>query len=188
MICKALSSFNSSLKLTQKRELIDAIYTYPRKIIYAMLNPIDKDFDIICNEILRFITVSGISKKNGEVYKKDDIKELFNDHFRAEFLGIIDHFSEICTSTKTISLLIDKEISDSCEKIQKLLIIENSGNSDMLLREAEKIIKESKDPDITIMVKLIVRKHIICNRGLPFRKKQQMINKILGKQANQYLL
>lgn len=187
MICKALSSFNSSLKLTQKRELIDAIYTYPRKIIYAMLKPIDKNFDALCNEILNFIEISGISKKTGEAYEKDDIRELFNDYFRAEFLSVIDHFSEICTSTKTISLLTDKEITDSCEKIQKLLIIENSGNSDMLLREAEKIIKDYKDPDIVIMVKLIVRKHIICNRGLPYRKKQQMIDKILGKQANKYL-
>lgn len=187
MICKALSSFNSSLKLAQKKELVESIYAYPRKIIYAMLKPIDKRAEELCDSLLIYIEENGITKKNGNSYSKEDIVEMFNDYARSEFLGMMDHFAEICTSSKTFSLLTEKITSDYSENIQKLLILENSGKTDLLFREAESLLKDTKSDDIRIMVKLVVRKHLICNRDLPFSKRQQIIDKIFGKHARKFL-
>ncbi len=188
MICKVLASFNSSLKLNQKQDLIDSIYSYARKIIYAILNPIDTYSEELCNSLLLYIQKIGVTKKNGESYCQEDIFEMFNNYARAELLSIFDHFAEICTNSKTISLLTSKQTSDSSEKIQRLLIIENSGNTDIFLKEAESMIKENKSVDIEIMIKLVVRKHLLCNRDLTFRKKQQIIDRIFGKQARKLFM
>ena len=51
MISKALPAFSSNLKLAQKQQLIEAIYSYPHKIVYAMLKPIDEEIEMICDEL-----------------------------------------------------------------------------------------------------------------------------------------
>lgn len=188
MLCKALPSFYSSLKVSQKQTLVNAIYAYPRKIAYALLRPIDLNLDAICDNMVFFAQKNRIVKKDGSMYTKSDFREMVVDYSRATLLGMFDHFSEICTGPKTIDLLKQKEISDISEEIERLLITENSGNTDALLKEAEFLLKKHDKIDIQIMVKLIVRKHILCTPELLFSKKQQLIDRIFGKSARKSLM
>lgn len=188
MICKALPAFHSKLKLEKKHELIKAIYSYSRKIVYALLRPVDVNYDNISAELLSFSEKNNIRKKNGEKYSDNDIREMINDYARATMLSLYDHFSELCVSSKTVNLLQEISPTETGEKIQRLLIIENSGNTDVFLKEAERILKDSNDQDIKLIVKLIARKHILCNKNLPFNKKTQVIDKILGRGARKTFL
>ncbi len=181
MLCKALPAFNSSLKLQQKRDIIDSIYTYPRKIVYALLRPIDTHSEEICNNLLEYASERGITRKNGTQYTKEDFRELLNDNARAAMLSLFDHFSEMCTSVKTTSLLIERIPKEASEQLERILVIENSGNTDLLIKEAESIMKKTTDPNIQLMVQLIIRKHIYCNKNLSFSKKQKIIDKFFGK-------
>ncbi len=188
MICKALPAFNSRLKLDQKKELVESIYNYPRKIVYAMLRPLDMNFDNLCKELEKFIEENEIKKRNGSEYTKKDIVEIIQDSARATMLSTFDHFAEISTSPKSLDLLLEKETKNISESIEKLMIIESSNNVDMLLKEAESLLKEHKKTEYEIMIKLIVRKHLLTNKELSFSKKQQLVDKIFGKGARKNFL
>lgn len=188
MICKSLPAFYSNLKIPQKMEIVNAIYSYPRKITYALLRPIDIHAEDICNDILDFLDKNPNLIKTGKLYSKNDIMRMLNDYSRATFLSLVDHFTEICTSTKTFSLLVENDLKDASETIVRLLIIENSGNADALLKETESVLKANYPAEVKLMARLIVRKFILTNSELPFNKRQQLIDKILGKENRKILL
>ena len=188
MICKALPSFNSSLKLSQKRELVQAIYNYPRKIVFAMLRPLDINLDEIKRDLLDFVKRGNIKKENGEEYSEKDILVTIQDSARATMLSVFDYFAEISTSPKSLELLLEKEAEDVSEMIQRLMIIESYGNTDALLREAETLLKTYSKTEYEVMIKLVVRKHLLTNKNLPFSKKQQVVDRIFGKDARKSFL
>lgn len=188
MICRALPAFHSRLKVSQKSEIIDFIYSYPRKIIYALLRPIDTHIDELCDMLLAYAAETGKKKSNGSDYTHDDFQNMFFDYARAASLSLYNHFAEICTSPKTTQKLVERDSTDAIEKIARLLIIENSGNTDELLKEAEAVIKHSKDMNTRIMAQIVVRKHLLYNKKLSFSKKQQLVDRIFGKSARKTLL
>ena len=181
ILCKALPAFNSSLKLQQKQVIINSIYSYPRKIVYALLRPYDTHFDDICDDLLAFTAERRITKENGSPYTREDFRELLNDNARATMLSLFDHFAEMCTSMKTMRLLVDRKPEEISEQLERLLVIENTGNTEVFIKEAEAIMKGNSDPNIQLMVQLIARKHLFCNKNLSFNQKQKLIDKIFGK-------
>ena len=189
MICRSLPAFNSRLKLDQKKVLVKSVYKYPRKIVYAMLRPLELDFENICAELTKFIKENGIKKRNGNEFTNNDVVEMINDSARASMLSTFNHFAEISTSPKSLELLLDKKIEDLSECVERLMVVENSGNTDLLLKESENLLKTNRGSEYETMIKLIVRKHLLTNKDLPFSKKQQVIDKIFGRRARKdYLL
>ena len=186
IICKALPAFHSNLRLKQKNELVESIYLYPRKIVYALLHPFDINKREICDDILNFVEKNNISKKNGQKYKPEDILIMLNDSARAIMLGMFDHFSELATSYKSFDWLMEKKIEDISEQLERLLMIENIGNTDRLVKEADSLLKKYQGTEYSTMIRLIVRKHLLTNKELSFSKKQQVVDKIFG-QANRKL-
>ncbi len=187
MLCKSLPAFNSMLKRTQKDNLIESIYSYPHKIAFALLKPLDNNIDNLCNELLELAKETGFEKKSGQPFSKDDIIDMINEHSKAIVLSIYDHFAELCTSSKTISLLSEKEVAGTYQRIQKLMIKENSGDTESFLKEADIILKNSKDDQVKNMVKLIVRKHLLC-KEMHHSRRQQIIDKYLGEAARKPML
>ena len=188
IICKALPAFHSKLKINQKNDLIDSIFLYPRKIVFAILRPLDMNVKDICQDILDFTRKNEIKKKNGQEYTEKDVLEMLNDYARAEMLYMFDHFSEFATSPKSYELLMKKQTNDISEQLERLLMIENIGNTDQLIKEAESLLKIHKKTEYETMIRLIVRKHLLTNKSLTFSKKQQIIDKIFGKENRKYFL
>ena len=83
---------------------------------------------------------------------------------------------------------MEKTETDITEQLMKLMVVENSGNIDLLIKEAESLLKLHKNTEFDIMIKLIVRKYLLVNKNLPFAKKQQMIDRIFGQGAKKELL
>lgn len=188
MICKALSAFHSKLKLNQKNDLVESIYLYPRKIVFALLRPLDMNLKEICKDILDFAEQNNKKKKDGSDYTNDDILQMLNDSARAIMLSTFDHFSELATSPKSFDLLMAKKTEDISESLQRLLMIESTGNTDRLVKEADSLLKDYQRTDYDTMIRLIVRKHLLTNKELTYSKKQQVIDKIFGKEYRKYFL
>ncbi|MGE1061239.1 metallophosphoesterase [Megasphaera paucivorans] len=188
MICKALPAFNSSILLEQKKHLVELIYSYPHKIVFAMLEPIDEQIDIICEKLLKIIKKKKIEKKEGVLYNEEDIREMFSQFGLSMILNTYDHFSELCTSQRTIELLLTKEYKELNKNIERLMIVENLGDTEKFIKEAEKVIKNF-DVKAYYIVGLIARKHLMCNPQLSYTKRQQIIDKFfLGKHTKTNLL
>lgn len=188
MLCKALPSFHSKLKRTQKNDLVESIYLYPRKIVFALLKPLDINLEEICKDILNFAEQNNKRKGNGDQYTKDDILEIINDSARAIMLSVFDYFSELATSPKSFDFLMHKSTNDISEQLERLLIIESFGDTNRLVKESGSLIKEYQRTEYETMIKLIVRKHLLTNKGLTFNKRQQVIDKIFGQQSRKHFL
>lgn len=188
MICKSLPAFNNVLKRSQKDSLIESIYSYPHKIAFALLEPIEKKLDKICEELLKLADEIRAEKKPGKPYVKDDIIEMINEQARSIVLGIYNHFAELCTSSKTVNILCEKEIIGINQRLQKLIIKENASDTDAFLKEAEIMLKTVKDKYVKDMIRIIVKKHLLCNTDLPRNKRQQIIDKIFGESARKDFL
>ena len=188
MICKALPAFHSRLKLNQKNDLVEYIYLYPRKIVFAILRPLDMNLKEICEDILNFAERNNKKKKDGNSYTNDDILDMLNDSARAIMLSLFDHFSEIATSPKSFDLLVKKNTEDISECLERLLIIESTGDTDYLVKEAETLLKANLGIEYDAMIRLIVRKHLLTNKEIAYNKKQQVVDKIFGKKYRKQFL
>ena len=67
-------------------------------------------------------------------------------------------------------------------------MIESTGNTDRLVKEAETMLKEHQRTEYDTMIRLIVRKHLLANKEITYSKKQQVIDKIFGKGYRKYFL
>lgn len=188
MICKALPAFHSKLKLTQKNDLVESIFLYPRKIAFALLRPLDMNLKEICEDLLEYAKQNGKKKKDGSDYTNDDMLEMLNDSARAIMLSMFDHFSELATNPKSFDILMAKNTEDISESLERLLMIESIGNTDRLVKEAEALLKEYQRTEYDTMIRLIVRKHLLTNKELSHSKKQQVIDRIFGKGYRKYFL
>ena len=186
IICKALPTFHSRLRLQQKKNLIDYIFLYPRKIVYAIIRPFDINKKEICESIVDFAEQNNISKRNGRKYTNEDILIMLNDNVRAIMLSMFDHFSELATSSKSFELLMGKSVNDISEQLERLLMIESIGNTDLLIKDAEKLLKKYQGTEYSIMILLIMRKHVLTN-DLPFNKRRQISDKFFGGRKMKYL-
>lgn len=184
MLCKALPAFNNVLKVDQKKNLIESIYSYPHKIVYALLKPIDDNLDEFCDELLKEAEARYKDHKLKKLYTKDDIIDRLNLHAIGVALSIYDHFAELCTSPKTISLLSEKVIESINQRLEKLMIKENFGDTDSFVADAEDIKTNLKNEHIQDIIRLIVRKHLLCNPEISHAKKQQISDKFFGKNGS----
>ncbi len=188
MICKALPAFHSKLKLTQKNDLVESIFLYPRKIVFALLRPLDMNLKEICEDLLEYARQNGKKKKDGSNYTNDDMLEMLTDSARAIMLSMFDHFSELATSPKSFDILMAKNTEDISESLERLLMIESTGHTDRLVKEAEALLKKYQRTEYDTMIKLIVRKHLLTNKELSHSKKQQVIDRIFGKAYRKHFL
>ena len=188
MLCKALPAFNNTLKRDQKINIVNSIYSYPHKIVYAMLEPIDKNLEDLCKEILTYAEKVGATKKDGSLYNQDDIINMICAYAQTIILSVYDHFAELCTNAKTFDLLANTEAIGIAQELEKLIVYENSGDTDLFIKQADNMNKNVRDFATKNMVKRIARKHLISNPELPIRKRQQLIEKIFGKEAIKNLL
>lgn len=120
-------------------------------------------------------------KKTGVPYTKEDIMEMIISFSYDMIFDLYDHFSELCTSTNTIELLLKKEYKETSKKLKRLIIVKNTRNHELFMKEAESIIKSSKDIICNNMVELIAYNYLLDNPSLPYNKRQQIKDKIYKK-------
>jgi len=188
ILSKALPSFHNILLKENKMKLLDSIYKYPNKIIYQILKPIDDNFTEYVKEIKQFVDKNNLKNKKGEVYKESDIEVLFLRFGITAILTIYDNFAFNATDKRSISILESYDLSNLNYKIFNLLIAENYGKTEELTRKAENIYDNTKDRNVKRMISLIIRKHLIYNDNIKFSKRQQLVDKFLGKDARKSLL
>lgn len=188
ILCKALPVFNNKLKLPQKEKLIEYIYSYPLKIAQGIIQPIGEHLEEFQDGLYDYVMKEKKMKKSGVPYTKQDIVDLINDISRASVLAYYDHFANLCTNSKTILILDKKEIQDINRAILRLMIIENSGQGEYFIKEAEKLVNQTKDLQLKNLILLEVRKHILCSPALSFSKRQEIVDKFFGKHARKEFL
>ena len=177
MLCRALPAFSRILKKDEKNKLASNIYSYSRKIAFAILSPLNENFDEICEEFYTIVSTDEFLEKHNKQISKKDIEEMFISYSQAVLLGLFDHFSELCTNSKTKKYLFNNEIEDYSEQIFRLMISKTIANSELVLSEAEKAIK-TNDELTKMLSRMIVKRYLVINKNISNNKKQKIKDKI----------
>ncbi len=188
ILCKALPVFERRLKLPQKEKLIEGIYSYPHKVAKAVVKPICDDLEGFYKFLLSMTEKHNIEKDGGGQYTKEDIIKFVDDMSRASVLAYYDYFADLCTNDKTIDLLDKKDLKNINDQILRLMMIENSGNHSYFFNEAKALFDEEKKDSIKNIIKLEVRKHLLCNTYLPIDKKHKTIDYFFGSGSRKNFL
>lgn len=187
IIAKALPAFYSFTLLPSKKRMIEAIYDNPLRILFALLKPINDNFSVLCDDIYAAVSVNGselIAKKD---ITRNDIGKAIINISNMYILGLLDHFAELCSSSKTIAELEKYTSENGYSRIHKLLMAENIGNEEKFYTEASTYYDETKDYRIKVLIKTIVRKHIIYS-SLSLKNKDKLISKFFSPEEKKQLI
>ena len=187
LLAKALPAFSSILRADQKYELVCLLYAHPSKLAYAVLEPLDRHADTLTERLLVMTQQMFESGKLKEPPTAAKISSILNSLAMNFTLGIMNHFAECAVDKKTIAILNAFDTKTEAEKIQQLLMLENSGNTDQLYKVASTMLKDYKQAYMQAMIKCIMRKHLLNNTSIPYDKRQQIIDTVFGKHARKQL-
>lgn len=187
MICKSLPTLNNILKMPVKESIVAAAYAYPSKLAYQYLKPINDNYGKICDDLMKYAFENDLKKKNGLPMTRDDVKDIVAAIGMAMLLSTYNHYAELCTSPKTIHLL-DKPVTDISSETQRLFFFEMAGNTDAFLKEVEIAQKDNKSPLFKYLSRKIVKKHLLVNPGISNKKRQFVIDKLMGGKGKKELL
>ncbi len=182
MIAKALPAFHSIIKGKTKQFLVDCLYLYPAKIVYEYLTPIDQNFDEICSALVKLSEQLYNENKIEKVYSANEIKYSLQWQAILTFLSIFDNLAAYAVDEKTQGLLCDTNSSKRVNIIMRLLFTENTGNTDKLLKEIQRLQKDEDNPLLSIIYRLIMRKHLMTNPHISFAVRQKINDRIFGGQ------
>ena len=188
IISKSIPSFYTKIPLTKKEELKNSVYKYSEKLAYAILEPLNNNFDDLCNWFISYITNNNIKKDNGKEYNRDDFVNILQGYGIATILALFDHFSEMCTTENTVEFMTSGEYRKSTNKLQKLLMLEFGASLNEFIKEAKIMFENSNDWLFKQMIGLIIRKYLIVNKSIEFKEKQRIIDIFFSESSKKRIL
>lgn len=183
VISKALPNFEYRLRTDKKSKFVNAIYTYPNKLIKYLLNPLDSDFE---NTIAEAIDYFG---ENGKKISELEMKNYFINIATYFILNIFDFSVRIAVDENTIRVLDNYNYSNNINyQLMNLMMHENLGSTKTFLNKAEKLYDNNDDNFIKNIITRIVHKHYLSNQITYEENAQHFAVKFFGNQAEDILL
>ena len=181
LVSKILPNFNHLIKKDAKMELAKGIYEFPNKICNEVLHHIDSNFNSVIKDLLQYCEANNITKE------KDNIVGLLQLEAEIFILNLFDMTARLSTNSKTIKILDSINLKNINYSILNVMMYENLGDFGEFAKRADLAYDKNKNPLIKTMIKRIVRKHFLCNKGLKQVKQvQKVADKYFG-QARKYL-
>jgi nitrogen regulatory protein PII len=86
-------------------------------------------------------------------------------------LGFYEHFQNFVQVLKPLIFIQKRTIRKQIDSFEKLMIIEDYGNTEVFIKGVERIIKASKDEAYNYSFRFVVRKQLMCYQELLFDKR-----------------
>ena len=177
MIAKAIPAFSSTLKASQKSELIKGIYEFPNQILYAFFKPIENEYEDCVQELLNFAIRENATDKKGNAYTEESMQALLKTKSIWFMLNLYNEIAYLSSSKKTIDMISSAGVSSTNHKIFNLMCIENYGDTDAFTKEAEALDTETKMLHVNNMIRQIVRKHLIWAPSIDYKQQARLTQK-----------
>jgi len=184
IISKSLISHFVNLDLSEKKKIINLMYSAPNRLLYALLKPHDEHYDELIDELKSiFDALEGFP----EISKKT-IEDIFISSAISICLSLYDNIAFFGTNDETLILLNGYDMKNLNYRIANLIMEEHSGSTDSFVRKAIDLKEKNQKDLFTIhLIKLIVRKHIIT-RTVDFEMKDRIADKIFSQSSKKKFL
>ena len=184
ILARALPAFNSTMKVPQKKQIVSCLYDYPSRLLNVVLSPLADDFDDFCRSVVSYSERLFAKELITKPLTIDNVRRLLRSFTLCIILETYNRVASYATDGKTFELLIGDDVgTETAVILQRLLFIENCGNTDLLFTEVMRLMKDEKREYMRIMIQAIMRKHLITNASIPAPKCQQIVSKVFGEAA-----
>lgn len=178
IIAKGLVSFEHMMKKELMDRFIDCVYRYPNKIIYFWLKEIDNNFDELVNDLFEVYRIQKAEDQSIKELSHEDIEHILEGVMITSTLAVYDAYGREATNKNTVDALnsaLDNENTN--HRIQNIMMLENLKEFEGYFNKSDKLLGENKKRTVSIMLREIARKCLICNDRLSHSKKQHLMDK-----------
>ena len=172
LICKILPNFNHMLQRDKKMELINGIYKFPNQICNEAFKDIDLNLNKMIENLLHYCQANNIT------INKEKILSQLQYESEIFLLNIFDMTARLSTNAKTIKILDTMNLKNVNYELLNIMMHENLGNFEDFAKRADKMYDKSKNVLVKTMIKRVIRKHFLCNKGI---KQINYVQKIADK-------
>ena len=160
LVSKILPNFNHLLKRDDKLELVNSLYEFPNKICNEVLHHIDDNLNFVLKDLLQYCEENNIENPKDKIINHLQLEaEVF-------ILNLFDMTARLSTNEKTIKILDMVKLKNVNYSILNTMMYENLGDFNEFSKRAGDVYDNNKNPLIKTMIKRIVRKHFLCNKGI----------------------
>jgi len=183
IIAKSLPNFAHMLKKDIKQQFINVIYEMPNKIFYQLLHELDKNYDEIASDLLKFF-----SENNKQIKSRDEIDRFMVLVSIAIMLSLYDFVASCSVDDNTINILDEYyDKTNFNHEIQNLIMYENLGNADSFIKKAENLSK-SKNPLVQHCVQKIVKLFLLRHDDIETSKELLLRDKFFDSSQRKAIL
>ncbi len=176
------------LSASEKERIVSCLYSIPNKILNALFEDIDKNYDEIITSILRLVKNIDIGDNEKARITREKIEETVWKVCIAICLSLYDEVGYNSATLETLPVLDKFKTSSINGIIQNLQMWENSGNSSAFINKAIGIMETTKDGLLQDLIRSIVRKHIITN-DIDYKTLDRISNKnFMGDNKKELLM
>ena len=186
LISRALVDQYGSLENEEIDLILDAIFKNPQKVIYAILQPFQENYEKKVKSIMKFVE----EELPEEGIKESDVRKMLADTATVMTLNILNDIAFNSSNASTISVLRTGPDDTSNYKILKLMMEENTDNtSEFIGRAIELREKMNNNPFAIHLICQICRKHIMYHKNIDHRQIDRLISgKVLSSKNKAALL
>lgn len=184
LISKSLISQYNILEAKEKSVIIDCMYKLPNKILYAILKPYDKDFDLIISDLKKIVDSIDDNKTVGT--KK--LEKVFINCALVICLSLYDDIAFCGSDKKTLLILNKYNLLNSNYKIMNLLMEGNGGSIDSFVEKSLYMNDNNENEFFTYLIKLIVRQYVITHDSINHNQLDKLSNKLFSNKDKKNIL
>ena len=182
VIARMLVDQFGNLDAEELDAMTSALYSLPQRVLFAMLAPYQNNYEKIVAELKRFVDEKLPELKLTE----KDVREQFAEAAVVLALNVMNDIAFNASDPNTVEVLKEYQVSNTNHQIQRLMMVENAGNTPAFVGEALSLYKQcDKNPFAKYLVWHIARKHIIHTEGIDKRQVDRLVSggvfEVMGK-------
>lgn len=173
LIGRALIDQYGALDAGEIDKILQTLYSVPQKIIYAILKPLQDNFDDVVHSITKFAKERMPDENIEEEYVRKQLGYAGTDIA----LNIMNDIAYNSSNENTIIALRDGPLDNANHKIMQLMMEENVGNTSEFVSRAITLRKELDGcPYAKTLIAQIARKHVIYTAKIDYRQISRLLS------------
>ncbi len=187
ILSKTLPAFCQNMKVEQQDVLVSLIYKCPNQFLFKILNEINDNFELFCDELYQDISTQRQEKRKTEV-NIDNVKHMVEQISAVLVMALYQVIAFTCASEQTMAALNDFDFNENSNyKLQNLMMISNVVDIGGFSQRAQELNRELDYKIEKSIIKYTVREYLLRNNVEVYGEAQSLIDCFFGGQSSQKL-
>lgn len=187
ILSKTLPAFCQNMKVEQQDILVSLIYRCPNQFLFKVLNDINDNFELFCDELYQDISVLRQERQKAEV-NIDSVKHMVEQMSAVLVMALYQVVAVTCASEQTMAALNDFDFNENSNyKLQNLMMISKVVDVGCFSQRAQVLNKELDHKIEKSIIKFTVREYLLRNNVEVYGEAQSLVDCFFKGESSQRL-